>query len=125
MRVVMIDTNEPKNGVTYPLDVMQPCFKEIEKLTLLRNRTTEEDVERLDPENIMGYIDHIKPYKGVFRGDITFADDDMAIIAEGHFEHGGKIHIAMEITGTKTNEMITISQVHSVYYAYLKEIGEE
>jgi len=125
MRVVMIDTNEPTENVTYPLEIMQPAFKTIERLVLLRNRTSEEDVEEILDENVIGYIDHIKPYKGVFRGDITFADDDMEKITEGHFDNKGKIHIAMEISGTKSNEMITITEVHTIYYAYLKEIGEE
>lgn len=128
MRVVVIDTNVVNDvKAVFPLEVMKPCFKSNPKITLLWERTNEEDVKNIEQDNIIGYVDHITLHKGVFRGDVSLidVDDETLIEVDDHFENGGTLHLSLEIKGTKDNDVITLTEVIEVYYAYLKDLGEE
>ena len=83
-------------------------------------------VKNIEEENIIGYIDHITLHKGVYRGDINLIDDDEVLLEVDEFlESEGKVHMALEVKGTKSNGVVTLTEVLEVYYTYLKEIGEE
>lgn len=127
VRAVILDTNTGTKTGIFSLEIARPFFKSIDKITLLKERTTEENVRNIDPENVIGYIDHIKPYKGVFRGNVYGTSKHNDMLISEFIEIGGTINVAYDVMGSKPVEgkRCQVSEILDIYYAYLFNNEEE
>lgn len=120
MRAMVLNTNE-ESSIVHDINSLKKYFKLAEAIPILEFSTSLGGVNDYHVDDVIGYVDNIRIYKGIFRGDVTPKNKKCKEAIEEHL-HEGRLHMALKIDGFKdTEDVINIKEVKEIYYMYLKE----
>ncbi len=122
MRAVILDTNKP-GKIQYDLEKIRKQMKEYKKIPILLERTSLEKITEIDPNDIIGYVEHITLYKGVYRGDVVIVQPDYKELVDAYIKID-QFHLAMNIDGDQDPETedIFVKKINNIYYVYMEKI---
>lgn len=121
MRIVIYDTNKPSSSAKYDLEDLKKSLKNQKMINLMRYKTNATGVNRFDNENILGFVENISIYKGVFRGDLVLKEGkekEYSPLIEEHLRNN-RLHIAMRVDGFKKGDIIEVLKIKEIFYLYL------
>jgi len=121
MRAIIMDTTK-EGKITYDLEAIRKQMKEINKIPILLERTSLEKITEIDPNEIIGYIDHISLHKGIYRGDVTIIQEDYKELVDAYLKID-QFHLAINVDGEQdeVSKNIRIVKINTIYYAYMEK----
>lgn len=121
MRAIIMDTNRG-GEIAYNLESIRKQMKNFTKIPILLERTPLEKVTEIDPNEIIGYLEHISLRKGIYRADAVIVQPEYKDLVEAYIKID-QFHLALNIDGEEDPEtnQILIHTINDIYYAYMEK----
>lgn len=121
MRAIIMDTNR-EGKITYDLESIRKQMKDQDKIAILLERTSFEEIDRIDPKEIIGYLEHISLHKGIYRGDVVIVQEEFKELVDAYVKVD-HFHLALNADATKDeiNGNLKITKINKIYYAYMEK----
>lgn len=125
MRAIILDTN--KNGkITYDLESIKEQMKSFSRIPILLERTSLEDIDKINNDDVIGYIENIGVRKGIYRGDVTVTQAEFEELIKVYIDVD-QFHLALNVDALKdeVTQDLKITSINNIHYAYMERKIED
>lgn len=125
MRAIILDTN--KNGkITYDSESIKEQMKSFSRIPILLERTSLEDIDKINKDDVIGYIENIGVRKGIYRGDVTVTQPDFEELIKVYIDVD-QFHLALNVDALKdkVTQDLKITSINNIHYAYMERKIED